>query len=261
MMNNISVITICFNNLADLRSTCASVDRQTTLPAEHWIINGSTTTDIEKWLSQTPQPTYRRWVNEGDKGIADAFNKGIHKITHGIIHLLHAGDRYAGDDVLTAVSNFFATTPSVQWISGKIMLLRGGELTVVGKPFDITKLYRGMRSVLHPTWFVRREVYGRIGLFNGDYRIAMDYDMMCRIANEPYAFINITTTYFDNTGISSVKYLDSLKENIKVYESHFGYSLKCRLWQFRLKLLHLLLQTSIGKWLYRIKKKAGLENV
>jgi len=39
-MNGISVITICFNNLADLQKTCQSVDKQTRQPEEHWIING-----------------------------------------------------------------------------------------------------------------------------------------------------------------------------------------------------------------------------
>jgi GT2 family glycosyltransferase len=55
-MNTISVITICFNNLADLQKTCASVDMQTRLPDEHWVINGSTTDEIAQWLLQTPQP-------------------------------------------------------------------------------------------------------------------------------------------------------------------------------------------------------------
>jgi GT2 family glycosyltransferase len=41
-MNAITVISICFNNLADLQKTCQSVDSQTTVPDEHLIINGST---------------------------------------------------------------------------------------------------------------------------------------------------------------------------------------------------------------------------
>lgn len=260
-MFSLSVITICFNNFEDVKLTCASVDAQSVKPAEHWIINGSTTPDIENWLLDTPQPSYRKWINENDRGIADAFNKGIEKAACEVTHLLHAGDRYADTDVLAVVDQFFTAHPAVQWISGNIQLVRGGLPVVVGKPFDKKKLYRGMRSVSHPTWFVKKAVYEKIGLFSSEYKIAMDYDMMCRIANEPYQYFDKVIAVFDDTGISSTKYLDSLKENIKVYESHFGYSLKCRLWQFRLKVLHLLLQTSIGKWLYRIKKKAGLENV
>jgi len=259
-MASVSVVTICFNNPEDVKITCASLDGQTVKPAEHWIINGSTAPAIAEWLETKPQPSYRKWAHITNQHIAGNFNRGIEKVNGDFIHLLNSGDSYAENDVLQKVVDFLDTHPSVQWISGKLRTQRSGRMVEIGKPFKKQKLYRGMRSVSHPTWFVRKEVYGRHGLYNTAYRIAMDYDMMCRIAFEPYQFIDLTITYFDNTGISSVKYLDSLKENIKAYESYFGYSLKCRLWQKRLKTLHLLLQTGFGKWLFGLKKKLGLEN-
>jgi len=259
-MNGISIITICFNNLADLQKTCVSVDGQTRLPDEHWVINGSTTADVEQWLLNTPQPAYRKWINERDKGISDAFNKGIEKAGCEVTHLLHAGDRYAANDVLEVVLKKFAEHPTAQWISGNIQMIRAGNPVVVGKPFDKTKLYRGMRSVSHPTWFVKKEVYGRAGLFSSEYKIAMDYDLMCRIADEPYVYIDKLIVAFDDTGISNTQYLRSLAESRKVYESYFGFSFLLVTWQWRLKLLHYLLQTSFGKWLFGLKKKSGLEN-
>lgn len=259
-MSRISVITICFNNLADVQRTCASVDSQLQQPDEHWIINGSTTTDIDQWLRATPQPAYRKWISERDKGIADAFTKGIQHATGEITHLLNSGDTYASNDVLTTVSAFFEANSSIQWISGNIQLMRGGVAVVVGKPYDPSKLYRGMRSVSHPTCFVKKEVYGRIGYFSSQWKIAMDYDLLCRLTREPYAYIPKTIAVFDDTGISSTSYLRSLEETKAVYESYFGPSLKMTIWQWRLKLLHHLLQTSFGKWLFGLKRKMGLEN-
>ncbi|MEO7530572.1 MAG: glycosyltransferase [Sediminibacterium sp.] len=259
-MPTISVITICFNNLADLQRTCASVDAQTQLPDEHWVINGSTEDDIEQWVLHTPQPAYRKWLNEKDKGISDAFNKGIDKANSTLTHLLNSGDVYASADILQTVIEVFEKEPLVQWTSGNMQMIRAGKPVVVGKPFEKTKLYRGMRSVSHPTWFVKKEVYDRIGLYSIEYKIAMDYDMMCRIVNEPYVYINKTITVFDDAGISSNNYLGSLAENRKVYESHFGFSFPLLLWQFRLRMLHYLLQTSFGKGLFNLKKKMGLEN-
>ena len=257
---SISVITICFNNLHDLQKTCLSIDQQTLMPAEHWIINGSTSPEIEHWIINTPQPAYRKWINEPDKVIADAFNKGIGVATAEIIHLLHAGDCYASQDVLAAVSGFFERHQAVQWISGNIQMIRAGNRVVVGKPFEPSKLYRGMRSVSHPTWFVKKQVYQRCGLFNTGYKIAMDYDLMCRIYDEPYAYLDKLLVAFDDTGISTTSYLRSLAESRKVYESYFGFSLPLVLWQFRLKLLHYLLGTGLGKWLFGIKQKMGMEN-
>jgi len=261
-MNNfgVTVISICFNNLADLKKTCYSIDNQIVLPNEHIIINGSTTNEIADWLNDHPQPSFRKWVNERDYGIADAFNKGIQRASFSITHLLHAGDTYASNKVIEMVNAIFLTNNNVQWVSGNIELVRGGERVVIGKPFDKNKLYRGMRSVAHPTWFVKKEVYDRVGLFNLKYAIGMDYDLMCRIKDEQYQYINETLAVFDDTGISTTNYLNSLKENIVIYESHFGYSFICRIWQFRLKSLHIILQTNIGKSLFFIKKKLKLEN-
>lgn len=260
-MASISVITICFNNLVDLQQTCASVDMQTVPPGEHWIINGSTKPDIASWLEQNPQPQYRKWLNEPDNGISDAFNKGIAHAGCPVTHLLHAGDRYAATDVLEAVGEVFDARPEIQWLSGNIEMKRAGKAVIVGKPFDASRLYRGMRSVSHPTWFVKKAVYGRIGTFSSEYRIAMDYDLMCRIASEPYAYISKTLVVFDDSGISNRKYLASLEENRRIYESYFGHSWKLVLWQSRLRALYHLLQTPFGKWLFSLKKKLGLENM
>jgi hypothetical protein len=259
-MNGISVITICFNNLPDVQKTCAAVDAQDMAPDEHWIINGSTEPDIANWLQHTAQPAYRKWVNERDKGIADAFNKGIAKAAGPITHLLNSGDTYASNDVLSAVAGRFAADHRLQWISGNIQVQRGGHTVTVGKPFEKSRLYRGMRSVSHPTWFVKKEVYERCGPYKSEYKIAMDYDMMCRIADEPYAYLNKTLAVFDDAGISSTQYLRSLEETRTVFESHFGYSSRLVAWQWRLKSLHHLMQTAIGKALYTLKKKAGGEN-
>lgn len=260
-MNAITVISICFNNLSDLQKTCSSVDQQTVHPDEHLIINGSTNEDIADWLNNHPQPAFRRWINERDKGIGDAFNKGITHARNPITHLLHAGDIYAAENVLSLVKDYYDQHPNICWTSGNIRVVRSGSVIVIGKPFDASKLYRGMRSVAHPTWFVKKEVYERIGLFNNDFKIAMDYDLMCRIAKEPYGYINETIAVFDDTGISTTNYLQSLKDNIRIYENHFGYSLPCRIWQFRLRVLHWLLQTTVGKWLFQLKKSLGLENL
>ena len=249
-MPDISVVTICFNNLSEVIATCASIDNQTIKPFEHIIINGSTQPEVANWLTSTPQPTYRKWENMPALKIVPSFNLGIEKCTGKYIHLLNSGDLYASPDVLEKVTSFLIGNPSANWISGNIILFRGNEWITVGCPFDKKQLFKGMRKISHPTWFVKKEVYNKYGLY-APYEIAMDYDMMCRIKDEPYAYLNYTIAKFDNTGISTLKYNDSLKQNIQVYEANFGFSAKSRVWQFRLRMLHSILQTSFGKWLFR----------
>ena len=90
----LSIVTICFNNLQDLITTCKSVDDQHLKPFEHIIINGSTNSEIKNWYESSNHPSYRIIINELDGGISDAFNKGISKATGDVIHLLNSGDIY-----------------------------------------------------------------------------------------------------------------------------------------------------------------------
>ncbi|MEO5581423.1 MAG: glycosyltransferase, partial [Saprospiraceae bacterium] len=98
-MNRISIITICYNNKTELVNTLDSIDSQSLRPYEHWIIDGSTNSDINDYLNSSPQASYRYWVFERDKGISDAFNKGIHHCKGEIIQFLNSGDRLYSSSV------------------------------------------------------------------------------------------------------------------------------------------------------------------
>jgi glycosyltransferase involved in cell wall biosynthesis len=257
----ISIVTISFNNLKDVIATCKSVDEQKNFPSEHIIIDGSKTRDIKNWLESTAQPAYRRWICEPDKGIADAFNKGIRRAKGEVTLLLNSGDELYNESVLARVEEAFAQQPDLMWCHGKLKTMRGGLWVVVGKPFEKAKLYRGMRGVFHPTMFVKKELYDRHGLFNTDLKMAMDYDFLCRIADEKNCFIDHALTVFDPTGISSTKYEEAMQEAYACYRKYYGSTVKQTFWGWRLSILHNLLGSGFGKFLYKLKVKLKLENV
>jgi glycosyltransferase involved in cell wall biosynthesis len=261
MSYRISVITICFNNLQELLATCASVDRQTLLPFEHWIIDGSSEPGIKNYLNSNTQPGYRKWISEKDNGIADAFNKGVQRVAGDIVNMLNAADCYFDENTLAAVSESFGKHPSVQWLHGKYQLQRGGIWVVIGKPFEKEKLYRGMRSLSHQSMFIKTALHTRYGLYDTTLRNAMDYDFVCRIAMEPMVFIESPLVVFAPGGITDTSYLNALSEARMVYEKYFGYSFKLVCWQARLKLLYYLLKSPLGGLLYKIKVRLGLENM
>src|SRR5687767_4832908 len=136
MKPSLSVITISFNNLKDLIRTCQSVDEQRELPDEHLVIDGSTNEEILNWLLKNPQPNYRRWVHERDKGISDAFNKGILHAKGDITHLLNSGDRYAEKDAIKIVKASFENDPSLMWLHSRYIQHRGDTDVTSGVPFD-----------------------------------------------------------------------------------------------------------------------------
>lgn len=259
-MCRISIITICFNNLNEVKQTAATVDMQILKPYEHIIIDGSSNPDIKNFLENTPQPEYRKWICERDKGIADAFNKGIRNATGDVLYLLNSGDKMYDETVLEKIVGVFKNDPSIMWCHGKLNMFRGGMWVAIGKPFEKDKLYRGMRGTLHPTMYVRKELYDKHGLYDIDVKMAMDYDFLCRIADEKFAFIDYPLATFDPTGISSSNYLKAMKESYAQYRKYYGSSLKQTLWGWRQALLYNLLETGFGKFLYRIKVKMGKEN-
>ncbi|MEO6541069.1 MAG: glycosyltransferase [Ferruginibacter sp.] len=260
-MPAISVITICFNNLSETLATCYAVDMQQTKPFEHIIVDGSTNPDIKNYLEQNNQPAYRKWICERDEGIADAFNKGVLRATGDVVVMLNSGDTFFDPLTITTVTKTFEEDPSIQWVHGKYQLIRGNQKVVIGKPFEKSKLYRGMRSICHQTMFIKKALHNKYGLYNKHEKIGMDYDLLCRIADEPFVFIKQILVNFAPAGASSIHYLKALKDAKRIYEKYYGKSFMLRLWQVRLKLLFYLLRSRVGIFLYKIKTSLKLENM
>lgn len=256
MSLSLSVATICFNNLAELQTTCASVDRQLRKPDEHIIIDGSTQPHIKNWLEQSPQPPYRKWICERDKGISDAFNKGVLHSSSTVVHLLNSGDRYYDEHAVQSAMQTLETHLHARWLHGRMSLPRGGIKVVVGAPFERSKLYRGFRTLNHQTFFVYKSLYEKHGLFSLDKKIAMDYDFLVRIADEPFVFCESIISDFEGGGNSEQKAWAGLKEVVASYESRFGFSIGARLWAIRTWMIGFATaNTALGKWLFQQKNK------
>ena len=236
------------------------MDAQTAPPFEHWIIDGSSKPAVREWFESCSQPTFRKTLHERDAGIANAFNKGLARITGDVVLFLNSGDKLHDETVLQRVQEALAADPSIQWLSGKVHLLRGGQWVTVGKPFEKEKLYRGMRSVSHQTMYVRRALFDRHGGFDPSLRISMDYDFVCRIADEKSAFIDYPLATYDTTGVSSVGYLKAMEEGNTVFRRYYSQPVKRAAWNLRLRMLHGLLNSPVGKFLYKLKAALKLEN-
>jgi GT2 family glycosyltransferase len=256
MNTTLSVITLCYNNLSDLIITCKSVDSQTIKPQEHLIIDGSNNDEIVNWLSQNPQPVYRRWIHERDDGISDAFNKGIINSNGKVIHLLNSADIYYTKDAIATALAYFHNDSSLMWAHSKYVQHRGQVNVICGTPFQQNKIWKGMRAIGHPTMFVKREVYDRHGLFNKEYRIAMDFDLLIRIRNEKFIHITRPLVYFSPGGVSSIEFKRGLDEVRKIYQKHFGFSFKLLLWHLRQKALQQFMQTKAGRKWFQWKNKS-----
>lgn len=97
----LTVVTVCWNALADLKPTVESVLRQKakgSISIEHLVVDGASTDGTPEWLAeQLAAGNIERYVSEPDRGIYDAMNKGINLAGGEVLAFLNAGDLYADD--------------------------------------------------------------------------------------------------------------------------------------------------------------------
>ena len=235
-MSNISIITTCCNDLDELIATCNSIDIQSEKPYEHWIINYSSGYQIEEWINNNPQPSYRKWLHEAGIQSIEACNKGISTCKGDIVHILASGDKYNHVNVIQEVKKVFNADCSLKWVNGKLKLRSNSKDIIIGKSFENKKLFKGFEGVYQPTWFVKKEVYERVGLFNKNHIYSKDYDMLCRISSEKHQYINLVMVEYFDWGYNEEHYYRFINDNLKIYEGYFGKSFKASLWHFILKI-------------------------
>jgi glycosyltransferase involved in cell wall biosynthesis len=178
---NISIITACYNSSATVRDTLNSIAAQDYKQIEHIIVDGASTDDTLKIVDEFAHVA--RVISEKDKGIYDAMNKGIALAKGDIIGILNSDDVYTGNDVISRVIKEFENK-NTDAVYADLQYVRYDDLEKVTRTwhsgnFSKRKFYFGWMPP-HPTFFVRRHVYEKIGNFNCSLRSAADYEFMLR---------------------------------------------------------------------------------
>jgi glycosyltransferase involved in cell wall biosynthesis len=177
----ISVITPTYNSARTVEDTLKSVAMQEGVDVEHIIVDGLSSDETESIVKAYPHVS--RFDSEKDKGIYDAMNKGIARATGDIVGILNSDDVYVHPRVLAKVAELFML-PGVDAVYADLEYVKPDDLSKVvrhwrsGK-YKINKFFFGWMPP-HPTFFVRKELYNRLGVFNLKLRSAADYELMLR---------------------------------------------------------------------------------
>jgi len=213
----ISVITATHNSASTIKDTLTCIRQQDYPDIEHIIVDGISTdqtVDIVKGF-----PHVGKLVSEKDNGIYDAMNKGIRLATGEVIGILNSDDVYIDATVLSAVAAAFAD-PAVMTLYADLQYVHPMDLesirrTWVTGPFKKKNFYYGWMPP-HPTFFVRKDVYEQVGLFNTDLRSAADYELMLRILLKhglPAHYIPRVIVKMRAGGISNASLWNRLRAN------------------------------------------------
>lgn len=181
----VSIITTSFNSRSTIADTLESVKSQTYPDIEHIIIDGLSTDGTQELVSGYQHVA--QFISEKDKGIYDAMNKGILAANGDIIGILNSDDFYPSPLVIEKIVRQFEETGCDAVY---------GDLVYVDK-LDTRKVVRYWRAGQykpglfkwgwmppHPTFFVRKEIYQRYGMFDLNLNTAADYELMLRFIHK-----------------------------------------------------------------------------
>ena len=228
---DLSIVTVCLNAASTLNAALISVGNQQSVDGrvEHIIIDGGSTDAslaiIENYAESHPDV---RWISEKDNGIADAFNKGIRLASGKIIGFVMADDALADDYVLKDVLSEFDAHKDVDVLTGKLQL--GANVKeLVEKPGFKTMLLSlfGLKNKMgiytpHPSTYIKKSVYNQIGLYNIDFKIAMDYEYFLRLRKAGFKERRFDRLVYkmSDQGVSNLKPIDAALESYRAAKMH-----------------------------------------
>lgn len=223
-MNNpkISIITITFNSAKTLEETINSVIHQDYPNLEYLIIDGGSTDGTMEIVNKY-KDSIAFSISEPDRGISDAFNKGIHYATGEIIGIINSDDILL-DGALKAVAEHYDS--SVDVYSGNLLFWNDiTQETYESKPemtFDKLKLQYG---VAHPSRFIRKDAYERFGDYMVELRYNMDIELLCRFYKKGARFIHIDKCLAKfRMGGTTADPIYKKKNDYKLFVKSFGCS-------------------------------------
>lgn len=185
MRFKITIITAVLNDPKGLLKTITSVSHQKYKNVEHIIIDGGSQQESLHVLENKAQGV-TRWISEPDKGISDAFNKGIALSSGEYLCFLGAGDVFFNDDVLSDIFDAPEAEEMSQYdiIAGKIqrMSFSGQPLWIAPKNMNRfnkkTLLFK--LGLPHQGMFMHKRYFNQYGLFDLNFKYAMDYELLLR---------------------------------------------------------------------------------
>ena len=171
-----SIITVVLNGEKFLRETIESVKNQSFKDYEYIIIDGGSTDktlDIIKEYSEHID----FWISEKDRGLYDAFNKGILMAKGKYIGIINSDDIYT-INALKIINEYFSNNLKIDFIFGSVQKHWG-----ILHGYRPKKIYYswGFYSSHSTGFFIKKESANKVGLYDLRYKYHADYDFFFRM--------------------------------------------------------------------------------
>ncbi|MFN6564380.1 MAG: glycosyltransferase family 2 protein [Nostoc sp. ChiSLP01] len=182
----ISIITPVYNAVNTFEKTILSVINQDIEAELEYIIIDGGSNDGTLEIINRYSDNIDILVSESDRGIYDAMNKGINLATGDIIGIINSDDWYNAD-ALQIVEKIFKQEQEISILYSSIDNYLEGKYINTFIPGELKNLVFKF-TLNHPSCFVKKSVYDKIGLFDLSYDIASDYDFIFRAYRAGFCF-------------------------------------------------------------------------
>jgi glycosyltransferase involved in cell wall biosynthesis len=239
----ISIITVCLNSGKNIHDSIESVISQVYKNIEYIIIDGqsndNTINVIKSFGSKID--TFR---SEPDNGLYDAMNRGVSLATGDVIGFLNSDDVLFDKNIVKTIADTFGNY-NVDCVFGDLVFVKPENTKKIvryysSKKFKPSKFKFGYMPA-HPTFYCKKEIYEKFGVFETDYQIAADYELLLRFLKVhkikykyiPKIFVKMRTGGISTKSIKSnwvlnLEILRACKRNnldttlVNIYLKYFG---------------------------------------
>ncbi len=231
----ISVITVTYNSAETIKDCLNSVLAQSSNIYEHIVVDGLSKDPTVKVVNSykkkyADKKIKLKVISEKDSGLYDAMNKGISLAQGDVVGILNSDDLYASKDIIKKVKDVFLSK-KIDTLYGDLVYVKKNDTNKIvrywcsGK-FNKKRFYAGWMPP-HPTFFVKKDIYIKYGLFNLSLPLAADYEIMLRFLLRygvstcyiPLTFVKMRLGGVSNKNIKNliINYL----ENKKAWQLNF----------------------------------------
>jgi len=214
----VSIITVTKNSEKHLSDCINSVKRQNYKNIEYIVVDGLST-DKTLDIIRKNEGYIDYWISEPDRGMYDAINKGISLASGDVIGILNSDDMLASADAIRSIVDCFETT-GTESVYGDLVYVDAANTQKIirywkGISYKRFRFRYGWMPA-HPTFYMKRELIDKYGLYENHYYTAADYEFMAR-----YLFLHkVSAQYIDSMlvkmrcgGISNITLKSRLRAN------------------------------------------------
>jgi glycosyltransferase involved in cell wall biosynthesis len=268
-MTKISIVTATYNAEKFIEKNIQNIISQNVNNVEHILVDGMSN-DKTLDIVDKHRSHFSKIIIGKDYGIYDAMNKGILAAKGDLIGILNADDCYNKNTLSLVLKTYESSKKKDVIIYGDMYQDYDGIKSFSYGDLSNFAFQNDKIRINHPTVFVSKSIYNKIGLFDIKYTRGADKEFLMRAYNHKFSFIKINKilAFFKLGGFTSSydlkSVIDRTIEEYQLYRKYYPtrYVIKNTLIQFLRLSKNLILINILGQrnFLKKQIKKLKIRN-